>query len=1051
MKKNKFIISGLVSFFSTLVLYSQDTYKLDLSTPQTADFTRYGNLPVSKYTGAPNIDIPIYDVNTKDFKFSIGLGNNSSGFIPSKQSGPFGLNWFLKAGGVITRKVNGIPDEEYNRRIGNSSFRQHGFFYGVERQKHSSDDIINFKPIASGNILSLTKGPVVGSGGVFIGDVYEANSDEFSFNFNGMSGTFFMDNSGKIRVVSKSPNHFKVDISNLGSYSHSISNINTVPSNSKSQIIITNDDGYKYFFGGDLSSLEYSYHVGVYGKEFKHIPTLIQAINSWHLTKIKAPNGEEVNFDYMENFPRFGIDSGDRKSSDPKKPYQYILHKQALFKQDIGVIKGGNWHPNGTAISTKLDKPQITMVKTVHLKRIKVANDITISLNYSLKDHLFYDSSMLGPNPDIYKNYAFNVKSYKVDQIRVNIPGSSSYKYEFNYLYSEGKYKRLFLESIIQDEKVYDFEYRFVNDNSTNNLNAPKPDINGLDYWGFWNLENANKNIDLVPTEDIDKNGEFKGYKFGSKREPAFAGASYGLVTKITYPTKGITSIEYEPHRYKKRIEYKHANFFMPRLSTLRSQLMAGGARVKRISNYDGTKSRTRNFKYVTDYSKSNTNSTNSSGVLLQWPRYSYVYKVKRFNEIVLGKDMGSYNPVVAEGTHITYSKVYEVNSDGSYIETKFNDYESNPDGGFLEASQFIDHPDIEPSRIPYLLGGNNGSDLSIERGTENYVKTYTDKGSLVNEKQFKYNTSNSRFDKYTAEGYLGVFLINYVHRYYYSNFLTESIEKSYSVDYKGDVDLSKRVLNVVGYQYDDQYNKLVREQRFDATKGKTIFTFYRYPFSNNLSNRLTNILWNNYSTILSKMRSDNYLPIIESSVIETKDGRSDSSEIDASLTSYFEYSPGFYLPKKQFKLARTSYRELLEYNSFNSQGNPTKITQTNGASTMYLWSNSSSHLHAKIENFPEGAIPSDVQKELDVISSSPLTNGNLIDLFVIDKLRNHSFFKNSFITNYVHRPFVGLSSIRDPRNYKTSFTYDSHNRLKEVKDAAGNLVSKNKYNYKNN
>jgi len=52
-------------------------------------------------------------------------------------------------------------------------------------------------------------------------------------------------------------------------------------------------------------------------------------------------------------------------------------------------------------------------------------------------------------------------------------------------------------------------------------------------------------------------------------------------------------------------------------------------------------------------------------------------------------------------------------------------------------------------------------------------------------------------------------------------------------------------------------------------------------------------------------------------------------------------------------------------------------------------------------------------------------------------------------ITTYTHKPLIGITSITDPRGEKTTYHYDSFGRLILIKDADGNIISENKYNYR--
>ena len=51
-------------------------------------------------------------------------------------------------------------------------------------------------------------------------------------------------------------------------------------------------------------------------------------------------------------------------------------------------------------------------------------------------------------------------------------------------------------------------------------------------------------------------------------------------------------------------------------------------------------------------------------------------------------------------------------------------------------------------------------------------------------------------------------------------------------------------------------------------------------------------------------------------------------------------------------------------------------------------------------------------------------------------------------ITTYTYKPLVGIATTTDPRGYTLTYTYDSSNRLKEVKDADDNIVSDYRYEY---
>lgn len=98
-----------------------------IPTPQTWAFIKYGNSPVDYYTGTAQVNVPIYDYADNDFQFSISAGYASTGFMPQRQTGILGLNWFLNCGGSITREIKGFPDDKAKKRIKSIM----AFYWGV--------------------------------------------------------------------------------------------------------------------------------------------------------------------------------------------------------------------------------------------------------------------------------------------------------------------------------------------------------------------------------------------------------------------------------------------------------------------------------------------------------------------------------------------------------------------------------------------------------------------------------------------------------------------------------------------------------------------------------------------------------------------------------------------------------------------------------------------------------------------------------------------------------------------------------------------------------
>ena len=80
-------------------------------TPNAKSFQRYGDIPVTLYTGTPNITIPLGNFTDGHLTLPFSLSYHSSGIRVEDHPGWTGLGWNLSVGGAITREVRDIPDE----------------------------------------------------------------------------------------------------------------------------------------------------------------------------------------------------------------------------------------------------------------------------------------------------------------------------------------------------------------------------------------------------------------------------------------------------------------------------------------------------------------------------------------------------------------------------------------------------------------------------------------------------------------------------------------------------------------------------------------------------------------------------------------------------------------------------------------------------------------------------------------------------------------------------------------------------------------------------
>jgi hypothetical protein len=143
--------------------------------PEAASLGKYGETPVSLYTGLPNISIPIFNMNGRRLNTSLSLSYHAGGLKVEETSSRVGLGWSLSAGGLITRTVRGIADDSPNGWLTN------GFTYAAFLAQTASQRNITSENIANGNL--------------------DAETDLYYYNFNGQSGKFYLDDQRNIVTI----------------------------------------------------------------------------------------------------------------------------------------------------------------------------------------------------------------------------------------------------------------------------------------------------------------------------------------------------------------------------------------------------------------------------------------------------------------------------------------------------------------------------------------------------------------------------------------------------------------------------------------------------------------------------------------------------------------------------------------------------------------------------------------------------------------------------------------------------------------------------------
>src|SRR5262245_52897899 len=111
MRNNRTLIAATYCFvFFSGAIRAQNIPKIVPPAPDVANLQRYGDLPISTYTGTPSISIPLYEVKSWDISVPISISYNASGIRVADEAGRVGLGWVLNAGGAISRNIIGKDD-----------------------------------------------------------------------------------------------------------------------------------------------------------------------------------------------------------------------------------------------------------------------------------------------------------------------------------------------------------------------------------------------------------------------------------------------------------------------------------------------------------------------------------------------------------------------------------------------------------------------------------------------------------------------------------------------------------------------------------------------------------------------------------------------------------------------------------------------------------------------------------------------------------------------------------------------------------------------------
>jgi hypothetical protein len=636
----KFNLILPILFLSVLCYAQEDPMKGYFQTPNVTSLGIFGQIPVSLFTGIPQINIPLYSVSVDNVDVNIALDYHTSLVKPNSHPSWAGLGWNLTVGGVITRTPNGQRDEDIGE---NADYKQ--YIYNA-----------NYGQLNNSNWEKLSNYPR------FTYSLPDYEPDEFSFNFGNYSGSFFKNSLGQWQVRSANSASMRIKHDTITQYPIMNSNplmyylkdyyYQPAPT-SYYRFEITTEDGTKYIFGGNANSCEGNYD-NTNKSQSRYMPTTIKGhIDTWMLTKIITSNNREINFNYTRGTPTMTVMKNKYTNSAWVK---ITTCTNKTLKLIAKILSFGLSSECGFSIeqltSGGVKRTEYFVQTPVFLNSI-ISDDFKIYFHSSNSTQIDIDYSKVYETDVCLTNIQSEWK--QLDSISINTNNDVLVK-RIKFEYTNNNTERLKLLSVTDkgNSQGNNFAKHSFHYNTTKMPNYP---CTQTDHWGYYN------GADYYNSSNIGQVRSSVNFNYLIAE----------VLDEITYPTKGKAVLEYEPHQYSKYIS--RPDFDLSNNDN-NENILTGGLRIKKIKLLDKDQSilKETEYLYVKDYKSA---GIGSSGILAGMPQYFDIYQGEGIKITSSSIYPGALS--YTNGSHITYSEVTEKISKNGFITHRYTNFDISP------------------------------------------------------------------------------------------------------------------------------------------------------------------------------------------------------------------------------------------------------------------------------------------------------------------------------------------------------------------------------------
>lgn len=1011
MKKN----FALLTLILSSIFFFQIGYSQDLINPLVTNTLSYsssdnnGKITGSSeiYKGSLSLPINLYRYKDADFDLSISINYSTTGFKPNQRSSIVGYGWSLDVGGIISRKINGLPDDQntnlftYNGNLLPCSVSS---FYDLSKSNINEDRLL-----IKYAIDSVQKSKMIFLD-TLTNNYYDTEPDIFYFNFNGYSGSFHLWYNDSIKTFSTTTNAKNIKV------------LIEKDSNEFNIITLTTPDGYKYLFGGTNN------------KEYNNYSRNRQIVTGWKLSQIIAPNGRKIDYIYSERQTKFYI---------PTPVSTFTM----TYYDDIFNGTRNDYIPmiiNGVAYN---------YITTNSLNKIIIDDDVNIL--FGIGDNFGEKAKDFA----LYISYGQFVSPI-LKLIEVSKKGMPLTQYEFKYDHSTDTTDNniLFLKEVkINNYEKYLFEY--------NNLNSclfPEFGTTLIDHWGYYNSEFAD--LAFKNQYNIVKTNSFYDEDIiNDVRIPDLSKTKLGVLTKITYPKGGYMTIEYEQNTYRYSVERTSASSFFPHLWIHSENKLTGGVRVKNLKTYvNNLLADCQTYIYNDSLGRSN-------GIQTFSPRYGIIYYSKNNNGKYKFVRTGSINHIIPNfnSTNIEYSQVKVVNKDSSYVVYNYSTIKDFPDSlittntnpnlfppkirNITPTWTFI-NGDINNSSIFYPVSFNGNLILPYElynlRNVLSPVISYNNLRGKILQKNVYDNNKN------LIEKKLYKYRKTVLHKRYSPIFTAEEClftkDDSYELILDSTIhfQFSKNGARKTVEEY--KYNNLGQLNKYTITNASGNKTIKNLIYINDIHGSANYISTDIYNFMIN----NNYItnPIIEEELFVDKNNLTKIIKRNKyTYTIVVNNSQFLCLSKVEtFNKEKLQYELEFENTMYNKYGYVLERKTKDNKYFSYIWSYNNKLPIVKAENIKYNSISSIILSDPTLCNIFNETPPEYKVNYLHNKLLS-SISSSAIFETYLYDNWRGNLLLRlDSKNLKNYYQYDNIGQLLCIRDNNRNILERYAYHYQN-